>query len=32
MGKYINRELMIEHGWKEVYDCGQKVFEYKLIK
>ena len=23
-----NRELMIENGWLEVYDCGQKVFEW----
>lgn len=25
-----NRELMIEHGWKEVYDCGQDVYVYKF--
>ena len=24
-----NRELMISEGFLEVYDCGQKVFEYK---
>ena len=24
-----NEQLMLEHGWLPVYDCGQKVFEYK---
>ena len=24
-----NNELMIEHGWLPVYDCGQKVFVYE---
>lgn len=24
-----NEQLMIEQGWLPVYDCGQKVFEYK---
>lgn len=24
-----NNELMIEHGWLPVYDCGQKVFIYE---
>lgn len=23
-----NEELMLQHGWLPVYDCGQKVFEY----
>ena len=23
-----NRDVMIREGWKEVYDCGQKIFEY----
>lgn len=27
-----NEELMLEHGWLPVYDCGQKVFEYKINK
>lgn len=28
-----NEQLMIEHGWLPVYDCGQKVFEWqKKIK
>ena len=27
-----NRDLMIQNGWREVYDCGQSIFEYKLIK
>ena len=26
-----NRELMIEHGWREVYDCGQSVWSWKII-
>lgn len=25
-----NRDLMIENGWREVYDCGQSVYEWKL--
>ena len=24
-----NNELMIQHGWLPVYDCGQKVFVYQ---
>lgn len=24
-----NEELMLEHGWLPVYDCGQAVYEYK---
>ena len=24
-----NEQLMLEHGWLPVYDCGQKVYEYK---
>ena len=24
-----NEELMLSSGWKPVYDCGQKVFEWK---
>ena len=24
-----NEELMIADGWRSVYDCGQKVFEWK---
>lgn len=27
-----NEQLMIEHGWLPVYDCGQKVFEWKANK
>lgn len=26
-----NRDLMIENGWREVYDCGQGVFTYKRM-
>lgn len=25
-----NEELMIEHGWLPVYDCGQRVYEWRL--
>lgn len=25
-----NEQLMIEHGWLPVFDCGQKVFEWKV--
>lgn len=25
-----NEQLMIDNGWLPVYDCGQKVFEWKL--
>lgn len=25
-----NNELMIQHGWKPVYDCGQMVFEMRF--
>lgn len=24
-----NEQLMLEHGWLPVYDCGQKVYEYR---
>ena len=24
-----NEELMIEHGWLPVYDCGQRVYEWR---
>lgn len=24
-----NEELMLQHGWLPVYDCGQAVYEYK---
>lgn len=24
-----NKDIMIREGWAEIYDCGQKVFEYK---
>ena len=24
-----NDELMIEYGWLPVYDCGQRVYEFK---
>lgn len=24
-----NRDLMIKHGWREVYDCGQSVWSWK---
>ena len=24
-----NDELMIEHGWLPVYDCGQLVYEFR---
>nr|DAX73793.1 MAG TPA: Protein of unknown function (DUF2812) [Caudoviricetes sp.] len=24
-----NEELMLEYGWKPIYDCGQLVFFYK---
>lgn len=27
-----NKELMIEHGFVEIYDCGQSVYVYKNIK
>ena len=27
-----NEELMIENGWRSVYDCGQMVFEWRKIK
>ena len=26
-----NRDLMIEHGWREVYDCGQSAWSWKAI-
>lgn len=26
-----NKELMIQHGWLPVYDCGQMVFEWKNV-
>lgn len=25
-----NEQLMLEHGWLPVYDCGQKVFTYDI--
>ena len=24
-----NEQLMIEHGWLPVYDCGQNVYEWR---
>lgn len=26
-----NEELMLENGWLPIYDCGQKVFEWKQV-
>ena len=23
-----NEELMVQHGWRTVYDCGQAVYEW----
>lgn len=28
----FDKELMIEHGFVEIYDCGQSVYVYKNIK
>ena len=25
-----NEQLMLEHGWLPIYDCGQKVFIYDI--
>lgn len=27
---FDNKQLMVDNGWKPVYDCGQMVFEYKV--
>lgn len=26
-----NEELMLQHSWLPIYDCGQKVFEWKKV-